>query len=80
MVESPTHWFADDVIYRRTQAGQRELIAGASALTPTARRFLAMVTGHTPLRVLLDMGGDDPDIGATIRDLSSRGLIKLEEY
>ena len=58
MVESPTHWLADEAVYRRTQAG----------------------TGHTPLRVLLDMGGDDPDIGATIRDLSSRGLIKLEEY
>jgi len=79
MVELPINWLADEAVYRRTMSGKQELLSVTSALTATERRFLAVVTGHTPLRTLLDMGIDAPDIGAAIRGLVSRGLIQATD-
>jgi hypothetical protein len=70
---------ADDAVYRRTPAGQRELTDRHSRLTRLERKFLSAVTGHTPLRSLLDLGLDEPGIAEVIVSLASRGLLKLEE-
>ena len=69
----------DQALFRRTPAGQRELLDTRSSLTAVERKFLAVVTGHTPLRVLLEMGLDQPDIAATIMSLAGRGLIAIED-
>ena len=50
----------------------------AAQLSRVERRFLSVVTGYTPLRVLLDMGLDEPGIGQAIVALADRRLIKLE--
>ena len=47
---------ADDAVLRRTREGHRELVSDSFRLSPSERRFLGAVTGHTPLRVLLDLG------------------------
>ena len=70
----------DDAIHRRTPAGQRALLDPRADLTRVERRFLSVVTGYTPLRVLLDMGVDDSDIAAAITALAERGLITLESH
>lgn len=69
----------DQAIYRRTPAGQRELQAVISRLSPLERRFLSAATGYTPLRVLLDTGLDRPGIGDAIMNLAERRLIRLED-
>jgi hypothetical protein len=68
----------DDAVYRRTPAGQRELTDRHGHLTSLERRFLSAVTGHTPLRVLLDLGLDHPGVGEAIVSLAARKLVKLE--
>ena len=52
----------DEAIYRRTATVQRELTDRFGRLSGIERRFLSAVTGHTPLRVLLDLGIDGPGI------------------
>ena len=47
-------------------------------LSRVERRFQSVVTAHIPLRVLLDMGMDEPDIGEAIVTLVERRFIKLE--
>lgn len=66
----------DDVVYRRTTGGQRELVMDAGRCSGLERRFLAAVTGHTPLRVLLDMGFDGPGISAAVETLVAKRLIE----
>ena len=69
----------DQTVFRRTPAGQRELSGGGpSFLKPLERRFLSAVTGHTPLRVLLDLGLGQPGIADAIITLAGQGLIKVE--
>ena len=68
----------DDAIHRRTPAGQRALLDPRVDLTHVERRFLSVVTGYTPLHVLLDMGVDDADMAAAITALAERGFIALE--
>ena len=65
----------DEAIYQRTAAGQRELTDRFGRLSKIERRFLSAVTGHTPLRVLLDLGLDDPGIGQAVIQLAARGLV-----
>jgi hypothetical protein len=77
-VERSIEYLSDDAIYRRTPAGQRELLVAAADLSPFERRFLAVVTGYTSLRVLLDMGRDGPGIGDAIMRLVEHRLIALE--
>jgi hypothetical protein len=77
----PAHPLAllnDEAVYRRTPAGQRELTGRHARLSALEQRFLSAVTGHTPLRVLLDLGLDEPGIGDAIVSLAARGLIGLE--
>jgi hypothetical protein len=74
----PAELLDDQAVYRRTSAGQRELTDRHSRLAPLARRFLGAVTGHTPLRVLLDLGLDAPGIGDAILSLAAHGLVRLE--
>ena len=69
----------DEAVYRRTAAGQRELTDRHGDLSKLERRFLSAVTGHTPLRVLMDLGLDAPGIGDVIISLATRGLIRLEK-
>ncbi len=69
----------DEGVYRRTPAGQRELTDRHARLSALEQRFLSAVTGHTPLRVLLDLGLDEPGIGDAIVSLAGRGLIRLEK-
>jgi hypothetical protein len=65
----------DEAVYQRTAAGQRELTDRLSRLSMLEKRFLGAVTGHTPLRVLLDLGLDGPGVGDAIVHLASRGLV-----
>jgi hypothetical protein len=78
MNTGPLALLDDEAIYRRTRAGQRELTDRHSRLSNLERRFLSAVTGHTPLRVLLDLGFDEPGVGHAIVSLVSRGAVKLE--
>ena len=70
--------FLDDVVYRRTSAGQRALVQSASSLDDASRRFLAIVTGHTPLRALIDLGLDESDVRAAITSLHASALIEKQ--
>jgi hypothetical protein len=74
----PAELLDDQAVYRRTSAGQRELTDRHSRLSALERRFLGAVTGHTPLRVLLDLGLDGPGIGDAILSLAAHGLVRLE--
>jgi hypothetical protein len=65
----------DEAIYRRTATGQRELTDRFGRLSGIERRFLSAVTGHTPLRVLLDLGIDGPGISQAVVQLAARGLV-----
>ncbi len=76
----PVALLDDQATFRRTPAGQRELTDPRTHLASLERRFLSTVTGHTPLRVLLDLGLDDPHIGEVIVSLAARGLIALEHH
>jgi hypothetical protein len=67
-----------NAVYRRTRAGQRELISPSGQLQPLERRFLAVVTGHTPLQVLQDLVGDEPALADAVATLRARGLIAPE--
>lgn len=77
---NPSIRFLDDqAVYRRTPAGQRELLDPKSKLSAIERRLLGVVTGHTPLRVLLDMIPYHPEIAAAILALLDRRLLMLQE-
>ncbi|WKB51622.1 hypothetical protein [Eleftheria terrae] len=67
----------DEAVFRRTDLGQREVLAASLPLEPVARRFLAVVNGHTPVRVLLALGFGGLDMQAHIEALSRAGLITL---
>jgi len=73
----PAELFDDEAVYRRTVAGQREWVGGAHLSRPE-REFLSMVTGFTPLRVLLDMGIDQTGASDAILALVRRRLIELK--
>ena len=75
---TPLTLLHDGVVYRRTSLGQRELTDRHAHLSLLERRFLSAITGHSPLRVLLDLGLDRPGIGEAIVSLVRRGHIKLE--
>lgn len=64
-----------DTVYVRTAMGQRELIAPSIGLGPWERRFLACVTGFTPLQLLLDLGLADPRAAAGIEKLLGAQLL-----
>lgn len=67
----------DDTVYQRTLAGQREAVAERIELSPNARRFLLIVNGETPLRVLLDLLRlEDESVISTILHLVELGLIE----
>ena len=78
METDPAQLLDDHAIHGRTPAGQRELLDASSRLSPVERRFLSVVTGYTPLRVLLDMGLDEPGIAGAIVALADLQFIKLE--
>ena len=48
-------------------------------MTPAERRFLALVTGHTHLRVLLDLAPHVAGISQAIGQLIALGLIEWVE-
>jgi hypothetical protein len=68
----------DEIVFRRTPAGQREAVLGDGRLDPTATRVLLLVNGVIPLRDLLDMlqlnGGH---VGDVILRLVDGGLITV---
>ena len=68
----------DEAVYRRTPAGQREVIFDHEELAPMARRFLLLVNGETPLRDLLDllqMQGEH--VGDAVLELVDQGFIEM---
>jgi hypothetical protein len=68
----------DAAVYRRTVAGEREVLFQRRALAPTARRLLLLVNGETPLRHLLDMLEHyDEHMGRAVLQLVDEGLIDL---
>lgn len=69
----------DQAVYRRTVAGQLELIDSRTRLSRLERRVLSVVTGYTPLRVLLDMGLDEQGVGEAILTLVDRKLMRLRD-
>ena len=78
MTVSATQLLDDQAVYRRTIAGQLELYDHRARLSRLERRFLSVVTGYTPLRVLLDMGLDEQGVGEAILALVERKLMRLE--
>ncbi len=66
----------DDVVLRRTSAGQHEVIAPSRLLDGTTQRLLLVVNGFTPLRQLIDACFDDLDIRDALHDLRERRLIE----
>jgi hypothetical protein len=71
-------FLSDDVIYARTAKGQRELVSPSLGLDPLERRFLGVVTGHTPLRVLIDLGLQDPGLQDAIIALLDKSLLSVD--
>jgi hypothetical protein len=68
----------DEAIYRRTTAGQREVIFEHEQLPPMARRFLLLVNGETPLRDLLDLLQlQGEHVGEAVLQLIDSGLIEM---
>jgi len=68
----------DEAIYRRTTAGQREVIFDHQQLPPMARRFLLLVNGETPLRDLLDLlQVQDEHVGEAVLQLVEQGFIEM---
>lgn len=66
----------DQAVYRRTMRGQQELLSACRVLTRTERRLLAVVTGLTPVRILLDMGFDATDARVGFATLIEMGLVE----
>lgn len=75
---SAAQLLADEAVFRRTRKGQAELISECWQLTGAERRLLGSVTGHTPLRVLLDLG-QMVGTGKAIFRLVDLGLVELVE-
>ena len=69
---------SDAAVYKRTRAGERELVR-ARDIGATARlRMLARVNGFTDLRRLIDLSPiEGPEIAHAIRQLFDDGLIEL---
>ena len=70
-------WLADDAVFRRTREGQWELVSESHQLSRQERSFLSSVTGHTPLRVLLDLGLQSAGAGDAICRLVELGMIEF---
>ena len=67
--------FLDDgMVFQRTASGQSALLSSMT-LSRLERRFLAAVNGHTPLRVLMDLGFDESGITGAIVHLVELNLI-----
>ena len=64
----------DGAVFQRTASGQGALLSSMT-LSRLERRFLAAVNGHTPLRVLMDLGFDEPGITRVIVHLVELNLI-----
>ncbi len=71
--------FNDNAVHRRTPAGQAALLSRSKELSRVESRFLGAVTGLTPLRVLLEMGFDDPALVPAISRLATLGYIDIVE-
>lgn len=71
--------FNDNAVHRRTSSGQAALLSRSKELSRVEKRFLGAVTGLTPLRVLLDMGFDDPALVPAISRLATLGYIDIVE-
>lgn len=69
----------DEAVFQRTASGQRALVLRDQGLSSVESRFLSVVTGFTPLRVLLDMDFNELEIPRAIAALCERGLIALAE-
>ncbi|MCW7538078.1 hypothetical protein OOT46_09480 [Aquabacterium sp. A7-Y] len=69
--------FAEQAVFRRTPAGQREVLVETLPLAPQARRFLAVINGHTPLHVLLALGFGGQDMQPHVEALLEAGLIEV---
>jgi hypothetical protein len=66
----------DDVVLRRTVAGQHEVIAPERMLDEQSAQLLMLVNGYTPLGALIDTCFPDADIGASVLRLVGDGLIE----
>ena len=78
MVIARAELLCDEAIYRRTTAGQREVIFDQEQLPPMARRFLLLVNGETPLRDLLDLLQlQGEHVGDAVLQLIDGGLIEM---
>jgi len=78
MVIARAELLCDEAIYRRTTAGQREVIFDHAQLPPMARRFLLLVNGETPLRDLLDLLQlQGEHVGEAVLQLIDSGLIEM---
>ncbi len=69
--------FNDNSVHRRTPSGQAALLSRSKELSGVESRYLGAVTGLTPLRVLLDMGFDDPALVPAISRLAALGYIDV---
>ena len=78
MVIARAELLCDEAIYRRTTAGQREVIFDHEQLAPMARRFLLLVNGETPLRDLLDLLQlQGEHVGDAVLQLVDQGFVEM---
>lgn len=66
----------DNVVFRRTKAGEQEVLSRARRLSHATQRFLTLVNGNTPLRVLLDLAFSSGHMHDEISYLVQEGLIE----
>lgn len=76
MFHSKLSVVGDEVVYQRTRAGARELLSGMKSLSAVERRMLAVFTGYTPVRTVVELI-NAPGIPAAIEHLLKAGLIEL---
>lgn len=79
MLDDQYDLIGDDAVFRRTIAGQHELVAPSGRLDALQSWLLAAVTGHTSLQVLADLCGADSEVRTAIVALHAQGLVAFVE-
>lgn len=62
--------------YRRTPAGQVEVLTSKLDLSPAERALLLSVNGYTPLSTLMELRADGAELPAAAQRLLEQGLIE----
>ena len=74
----PWPMMADDAVYRRTEAGQRELVCPSGGYSADELLLLSLFNGYTGLRIFADLCGDAPALQRMLSRLIADGLLEAE--